>query len=73
VPFVDLDSSYYKLVSGFDARFPEGVPSMRGATSLVVHGDWTFGKDVTVAGSVELGAPADGSGRVEAGTTLGER
>ena len=72
VPFVDLDSSHYKLISGFDTRFPEGVPSMRQATSLVVHGDWTFGKDVTVVGAAELDAPAGGSGRVEAGSTLGE-
>jgi UTP--glucose-1-phosphate uridylyltransferase len=72
VPYVDLDSSHYKLVADFDRRFPAGVPSMRRATSLVVHGDWTFGKDVTVAGEVELDTPAEGSGHVEAGTTLGE-
>ena len=29
---------------------------MRRATSLVVHGDWTFEKDVTVAGDVDLDA-----------------
>jgi len=72
IPFVDLDGKFYKLVAGFDERFPEGVPSMRRATSLVVHGDWTFEKDVTVAGDVELDAPSGGAGRVEAGTTLGE-
>ena len=27
VPFVDLDSSYYKLVPDFERRFPEGAPS----------------------------------------------
>jgi len=72
VPFVDLDGKHYKLVSDFDERFPEGIPSMRRATSLVVHGDWTFEKDVAVVGDVELDAPSDGAGRVEAGTTLGE-
>ncbi len=71
IPFVDLDSKHYKLVAEFDRRFPDGMPSMRRATSLVVHGDWTFGKDVTVTGDVELDAPSDGSGRVEPGTTLG--
>jgi UTP--glucose-1-phosphate uridylyltransferase len=71
IPFVDLDSEHYKLVADFDQRFPEGVPSMRRATSLVVHGDWTFGKDVTVVGDVDL--LTDGAARVEAGTTLGER
>jgi UTP--glucose-1-phosphate uridylyltransferase len=73
VPFVDLDSRFYKLVNDFDRRFPDGVPSMRRATSLVVHGDWTFGRAVTVIGDVELGTPTGGAGRVEPGTTLGER
>lgn len=72
VPFVDLDSGYYKLVADFDQRFPDGVPSLRRATSFVVHGDWTFGKDVTVVGDVELDAPAEGAGQVEPGTVLGE-
>ena len=72
VPYVDLDSKFYKLVADFDRRFPDGMPSMRRATSLVVHGDWTFGKDVTVVGEVELDTPEGGAGQVEAGTTLGE-
>jgi len=67
VPFVDLDSRYYKLVGGFDERFPEGVPSLRRAEELVVEGDWTFGKDVTVTGRARL--DEDG-GRVEDGSTL---
>ncbi len=69
VPFVDLDPRFYKLVHRFDERFPDGTPSLRGAEELVVHGDWTFGKGVTVRGRVELedtGQPA----RVEAGTSL---
>jgi UTP--glucose-1-phosphate uridylyltransferase len=72
VPFVDLDSAHYKLVGGFDQRFPAGAPSLRRARSLVVHGDWTFGRGVTVVGDVELAAPeSGGAGRVEDGTTLG--
>ena len=35
----------------FDERFPDGVPSLRGAEELVVEGDWTFGADVTVVGA----------------------
>lgn len=72
VPFVDLDSGFYKLVSDFDQRFPDGMPSLRRATSFVVHGDWTFGKDVTVVGEVELDAPVEGAGQVEPGTVLGD-
>jgi UTP--glucose-1-phosphate uridylyltransferase len=67
VPFVDLDSDYYKLVGGFDERFPEGVPSLKGAVELVVEGDWTFGAGVTVRGRARLEA---GGGRVEDGSTL---
>ena len=70
VPFVDLDPRFFKLVHRFDERFPDGVPSMRAAERLVVRGDWTFGKGVTVAGRGELedtGQPA----RVAAGSTLG--
>ncbi|SDN18697.1 UTP--glucose-1-phosphate uridylyltransferase [Nocardioides szechwanensis] len=56
LPFVDLDTDFYKLVGEFDKRFPEGAPSMKGASSLKVEGDWTFGKGVRVVGDVELEA-----------------
>jgi UTP--glucose-1-phosphate uridylyltransferase len=71
VPFVDLDSRYYKLVHRFDERFPDGAPSLRAAERLVVHGDWTFGADVRVIGSVELDDPGEAR-RVHPGATLGE-
>lgn len=60
VPRVDLGAQY-KLIDGFDARIP-AAPSLRGATSLAVDGDWTFGRDVTVLGDVTLaddGQPHD--------------
>jgi UTP--glucose-1-phosphate uridylyltransferase len=56
VPYVDLDSRYYKLVGEFDKRFPEGAPSLRKAQSLKIAGDWTFGHGVQVVGDVELEA-----------------
>ncbi|QNN51564.1 UTP--glucose-1-phosphate uridylyltransferase [Nocardioides mesophilus] len=71
VPFVDLDSSHYKLVDDFDQRFPDGTPSLCRATSLVVNGDWRFGAEVRVVGDGRLedaGEPAV----VESGTVLGE-
>src|SRR4051794_18414622 len=68
VPFVDLDGRYYKVVDEFDERFPEGVPSLQRAKQLVVEGDWTFGKDVTVVGDARL---AGDGGRVDSGETLG--
>ena len=71
-PFVDLDPAHYKLVGDFDRRFPDGVPAMRKASSLVVRGDWTFGEGVAVVGEASL-EPVEGAGHVDAGTTLGAR
>jgi UTP--glucose-1-phosphate uridylyltransferase len=56
LPFVDLDSSYYKLLDAFDARLPRGAPSLREARRLRVHGDVTFGAGVVVRGRVEVDA-----------------
>ncbi|HYO32530.1 MAG TPA: UTP--glucose-1-phosphate uridylyltransferase [Nocardioidaceae bacterium] len=68
-PYVDLDPDHYKLVADFDARFPEGPPSLAEATSLRVEGDWTFEADVVVRGDVTVAA--DGSpGTVTSGTVL---
>ena len=53
-PLVDLDSRYYKTISKFDSRFPDGVPSLRAAESLTVQGDWTFESDVAVRGAAKL-------------------
>jgi UTP--glucose-1-phosphate uridylyltransferase len=70
VPFVDLDPAHYKLITDFDARFADGVPSLRRAHQLVVHGDWYFADGVSVVGDGVLddqGSPA----RVQPGTTIG--
>jgi len=72
VPYVDLDTDHYRLVGEFDKRFPEGAPSLKGATRLTVNGDWTFGRDVRVVGEVDLEAAS--AQRVASGTVLsGER
>ncbi|WP_182525769.1 UTP--glucose-1-phosphate uridylyltransferase [Nocardioides dongkuii] len=68
LPFVDLDSDHYKLVSEFDKRFPEGAPSLRKADALRVSGDWTFGRGVEVVGEVSLDATS--AQRVAPGTVL---
>lgn len=67
-PLVTLDSSHYKKIADFDARFPAGPPSLREATALRVEGDWTFGADVVVRGDVELETAEPR--RVEDGTEL---
>jgi UTP--glucose-1-phosphate uridylyltransferase len=65
-PFVALDPALYKLLAGFEARFPDGAPSLRGATRLRVEGDVRFGADVVVEGDVTVHGP----GAVAAGTIL---
>jgi UTP--glucose-1-phosphate uridylyltransferase len=54
LPFVALDSDYYKLLDDFERRFPAGPPSLRAAERLVVRGDVTFAEGVVVRGAVEL-------------------
>ena len=58
-PGVDLDPDYYKLLAGFESRFPGGPPSLVGADRLVVRGDVSFGAGVTVTGVAEVVGPAD--------------
>lgn len=69
IPLITLDPSFYRLVGEFDKRFPQGAPSLRGAGSLKIDGDWTFESNVKVTGEVEL--PAEkGAQRVASGTVL---
>jgi UTP--glucose-1-phosphate uridylyltransferase len=68
LPFVELDSRFYKLLDEFDRRFPDGPPSLRQAERLVVHGDVTFGADVVVRGAVTLRVSAPT--RIPPGTVL---
>ena len=68
LPYVELDSDFYKLLEDFEQRFPHGPPSLREAQRLVVHGDVTFCRDVRVRGAVELEAPEPM--QIDAGATL---
>jgi UTP--glucose-1-phosphate uridylyltransferase len=68
LPYVELDSRYYKLLDKFESRFPSGAPSLREAERLVVRGDITFGAGVVVRGSVEL--ERDEPDRIEDGAVL---
>ena len=69
-PLVDLDAKHYKTIAKFDARFPDGVPSLREAQSLTVEGDWTFEGGVTVRGAASLQDEGSAS-TVPAGAVLG--
>jgi UTP--glucose-1-phosphate uridylyltransferase len=65
-PLVELDDDHYKLLADFDARFPDGAPSLAQAERLAVEGDVTFGRDVAVVGDVTVAGPR----RVEDGAKL---
>lgn len=66
---VDLAKPHYGQLDAFEQRFPAGAPSLRHARSLTVHGDWTFGADVTVTGAITLADEGTPS-QVPDGTTL---
>jgi UTP--glucose-1-phosphate uridylyltransferase len=59
LPLVDLDSSYFKLLADFEARFPAGAPSLVDCERLSVKGDVRFGRDVVVRGDVQLFGPRE--------------
>ena len=69
LPYVDLDSRFYKVLEEFDRRFPAGAPSLAQADRLVVHGDVTFGAGVVVRGELELDAQRPL--RIDGGAVLG--
>lgn len=52
-PFVELGPAY-RQVDGFEQRFPHGVPSIRGCSSLRVEADATFGAGVVCSGDVRV-------------------
>ncbi|MFZ2502847.1 MAG: UTP--glucose-1-phosphate uridylyltransferase [Nocardioides sp.] len=70
VPFIDLDKRFYAVVGDFDRRFGQGAPSLKGASSLRIAGDYTFGEEVTVVGDVAL-ADSGKPQRVATGEVLG--
>jgi UTP--glucose-1-phosphate uridylyltransferase len=68
MPYVELDSGFYKIIDGFEARFPAGPPSLREAERLIVKGDVTFEGGVVVRGAVTVNE--DEPRTIAAGTVL---
>jgi UTP--glucose-1-phosphate uridylyltransferase len=56
MPYVELDTRFYKIIDEFEARFPAGAPSLREAERLVVKGDVTFKAGVVARGAVTVDA-----------------
>lgn len=51
---IDLDQSYYKLIDDFEARFPNGSPSLKECKQLKLEGDVLFGKNVNLKNNVHI-------------------
>ena len=58
-PLVDLDADYFKLLAGFEERFPRSAPSLVDCKRLTVRGDVRFGADVVVRGDVTIEGPRE--------------
>ncbi len=56
-PLVTLDKDFYRLLPGFEQRFPARAPSLRRCRRLDVDGDVTFGAGVTAVGDVRVTGP----------------
>jgi UTP--glucose-1-phosphate uridylyltransferase len=67
-PVVTLDKEFYRLLPGFEQRFPAGAPSLRRCRRFEVEGDVTFGADVVAVGDVLVTGPR----HVPDGEILGE-
>jgi UTP--glucose-1-phosphate uridylyltransferase len=57
VPVVRLDTRYYRMIDGFERRFPFGAPSLAACRELVIDGDIVFSGKIVIHGRVRLGAP----------------
>jgi UTP--glucose-1-phosphate uridylyltransferase len=69
-PYVELDPKFFKRLRDFDARFPEGPPSLVAAQRFVVEGDVRFGRDVVARGEVEVRQEGDEQLVVDDGAVL---
>lgn len=67
---IELDAQFYKLISDLDARFSYGVPSLAQNKSLVVKGDFSFGKNVVCHGDVRLHNESDAQVHIPDDTIL---
>ena len=51
---IELDSRFYKKIDDFQARFPDGPPSLKACESFQVQGDVLFKGPVTCVGNVNV-------------------
>ena len=53
-PRITLDPRFYSKIDMFDARFPQGAPSLVQCTRLEVKGDILFEGGVTISGDITI-------------------
>lgn len=68
-PLILLDERFFKFIDAFEERFPSGPPSLHRCKSLMVEGNVTFGKDVTVEGDAVVRTKG-GAARIPDGTEI---
>jgi UTP--glucose-1-phosphate uridylyltransferase len=51
---IDLDPEFFRRIDDFQARFPDGPPSLRHCSSLKVRGDVVFEGHIFLQGQVEV-------------------
>lgn len=69
-PRISLDPAFYGRIDDFDARFEDGVPSLRQCRSLAVEGDVRFGPEVRIVGDVRLRNRSGSQQKIGAGSVL---
>lgn len=67
---VSLDSRFYGKIDRFDARFPEGAPSLADCESLTVTGDVRFAAGVTIRGRAVITNASDAQAVIPPGTVV---
>lgn len=67
---VTLDSDFYAKIDEFEARFPQGAPSLRECRSFTVKGDVRFGAGVVARGDVVVTNRGNHQAMVADGTVL---
>ena len=68
--YIDLDPEYFQFVDDFEARFPEGEPSLVQCERLIVKGDIRFGKGVVIKGVVHMTNEGPGQAQVPDGAVI---
>jgi UTP--glucose-1-phosphate uridylyltransferase len=51
---IKLDPRFFKLIEDFKNRFPTEAPSLAECRSLIIDGDFLFGKEIVCKGNVHL-------------------